>query len=113
MRSVNLSMERKPMMADPASPLTPTEVARLLQAAAAEIRTELLALPDAAARWHPAPGEWCVLEAVGHLIEADRRAFGGRIRSILEQPGRRLEIHHRPRLRRVVRAASFRRTRRA
>ncbi len=33
--------------------------------------------------YHPAPGEWCAKEVVGHLIEADRRGFAGRIRIIL------------------------------
>jgi hypothetical protein len=49
----------------------------------ATIRAECLALPEALARWHPAPGEWCVKEVVGHLIETERRGFAGRIREIL------------------------------
>ena len=35
-------------------------------------------------RWHPAPGEWCVNEVLGHLIEADRRGFAGRVEVLLE-----------------------------
>src|SRR5581483_944542 len=42
------------------------------------------ALPAAAASWHPAPGEWCVKETLGHMIETERRGFAGRIRIILE-----------------------------
>ena len=30
--------------------------------------------------WRPAPGEWSANECVGHLIEAERRGFAGRIR---------------------------------
>jgi len=36
--------------------------------------------------WHPAPGEWCAMECIGHIIEADRRGFNGRIRSMLDTP---------------------------
>lgn len=52
-------------MSIPPQPLSPTEVAGLL------------------ATWHPAEGEWCVNEVLGHLIEAEARGFAGRIRQIL------------------------------
>ncbi|HET9763527.1 MAG TPA: DinB family protein [Casimicrobiaceae bacterium] len=64
-------------------PLTPNEVARLIESAAAAIRAELAAHPDDVLGWHPAPGEWCAKEVVGHLIESERRGFAGRIRRIL------------------------------
>jgi len=63
--------------------LTPAEVAALLPATITALRAELTALPDRLLAWHPAPGEWCVKEVLGHLIEADRRGFDGRIRIIL------------------------------
>ena len=68
------------------SALTPAEVARLLEGGAAVIRAELTALPSVVASWRPAPGEWCVKEALGHLIEAEARGFAGRIRHILAEP---------------------------
>ena len=68
-------------MADPT--LTPAEVARLLPATVAVFRAELAAVPERVLAWHPAPGEWCVKEVLGHLLEADRRGFAGRIRIIL------------------------------
>jgi hypothetical protein len=68
-------------MAD--APLAPTEVAALVTGTIAQLRAELAALPERVLAWHPAPGEWCVKEIVGHLIEADRRGFSGRIRIIL------------------------------
>ncbi|RPH83294.1 MAG: DinB family protein [Candidatus Rokuibacteriota bacterium] len=64
-------------------PLTPVEIARLLPATVATLRAELVALPDRVLAWHPAPGEWCVKEVLGHLIEAERRGFAGRIQVIL------------------------------
>lgn len=63
--------------------LTPPEVAACLEAAMATLRAELGALPERVVAWHPAAGEWCAKEVVGHLIEAERRGFAGRIRIIL------------------------------
>jgi DinB superfamily len=68
-------------MADAA--LGPSEIAPLLPATATALRAELSALPERVLAWHPAPGEWCVKEVLGHLIEADHRGFSGRIRIIL------------------------------
>ena len=45
-------------------------------------RDRLVALGDEAG-WRPEPGEWSANECVGHLIEAERRGFAGRIRAIL------------------------------
>lgn len=57
-------------------------IADLLEATIAMVAAELRALGPAAG-WRPAEGEWSALECVGHLIEADQRGFGGRIRTIL------------------------------
>ncbi len=65
--------------------LTTAEVAALLGSTARTVAAELGALGDLAG-WHPAPGEWCANECVGHLIEADLRGFSGRIRRILAAP---------------------------
>lgn len=67
--------------------LSVAEVAGLLRASAAEIRIEVESLPEEVAGWHPAAGEWCVKECLGHLIEADRRGFSGRVALLLEQDG--------------------------
>jgi hypothetical protein len=65
-----------------AETLTPMEVAACLEAAMATLRAELGTLPERVVAWHPALGEWCAKEVVGHLIEAERRGFAGRIRII-------------------------------
>lgn len=70
-----------PRDASPALPLE--QVASLVDAAARIAASELAAMGDDLARWRPAPGEWCANEVVGHLVEADRRGFVGRIRRIL------------------------------
>ena len=69
-------------MDDPAI-LTPVEVAACLDGAMAALTAELRALPERVVGWHPAAGEWCAKEVVGHLIEAERRGFAGRIRVVL------------------------------
>ena len=42
-------------------------------------------LPACVVNWHPGPEEWCVKEALGHIMEAERRGFNGRIRTILAE----------------------------
>jgi len=58
-------------------------IAGLLGAASTTVSAELAALGPAAG-WRPAPGEWSANECVGHLIEAERRGFAGRIRRIID-----------------------------
>jgi len=65
------------------APLTPGRIADLLEASGAAVVAELAGLGDQAG-WRPAPGEWSANECVGHLIEAERRGFAGRMRSIVE-----------------------------
>lgn len=62
--------------------LAPDQVASYLESTCALIEAELRALGDDAG-WHQAPGEWCARDVVGHLIEAEKRGFSGRIRIIL------------------------------
>jgi hypothetical protein len=71
-------------MPEPAPALRIADVAALLDSTLQTLRAELSALPEAVLAWHPAPGEWCVKETIGHIIEADRRGFDGRIRLILQ-----------------------------
>jgi hypothetical protein len=72
------------------SRLDTATVAGLLRAQAAALRAEVEALAAELSRWRPGPDEWCVSETVGHLIEAERRGFNGRIRTILAQDNPRL-----------------------
>ena len=78
-------------MPDTDPPLTPKHVAALLRATAVTLRAEFDALGAEGVRWHPAPGEWCVNEVLGHLLEAEQRGFAGQIQRIIDQPGRRLQ----------------------
>ncbi|MBI3624897.1 MAG: DinB family protein [Candidatus Rokubacteria bacterium] len=70
-------------MAEAVPPIVPSEAAGLLRVTPTALRAELAALPASLLSWHPAPGEWCAKEVVGHLIEAEQRGFAGRIRIIL------------------------------
>jgi hypothetical protein len=49
------------------------------------ISAEFGALSDTVLAWRPAAGEWCAKECVGHMLEAERRGFNGRIRRILAE----------------------------
>ena len=73
-----------PAASDPDA-IGPARIADLLAATAATVVAELIALGDAAG-WRPEPGEWSANECVGHLLEAERRGFAGRIRTILAAP---------------------------
>jgi hypothetical protein len=67
----------------PAVALSPAEIVTLLRASTDAVIGEVRAL-GRRSTIRPAPREWCGNEVLGHLIEADRRGFGGRIRTILE-----------------------------
>jgi DinB family protein len=70
--------------------LGPAQIAELLEASAATILAELEALgPEA--RWRPVPGDWSAMECLGHIVEAERRGFNGRIRTILAADGPALQ----------------------
>jgi hypothetical protein len=62
--------------------VAPARIADLLEASSVAVVAELVALGDQAG-WRPAPGEWSANECLGHLIEAERRGFAGRIRAIV------------------------------
>jgi hypothetical protein len=66
-------------------PLRLGTIADLLGASATTIAAEMRALGDDV-HWHPAPGEWCANEVLGHILEAERRGFNGRIRTLLAEP---------------------------
>jgi hypothetical protein len=70
--------------------LTPKELAALLDASRQAVVAEMAALgPHAAERL--IEGEWCANEVVGHLIEAERRGFAGRIRTMIAEDRPRLQ----------------------
>ena len=69
-----------------AEPLPVAVIAGLVESSGRIVAAELSAMGDELASWRPAPAEWCANEVVGHLVEADRRGFTGRIRRILAAP---------------------------
>ena len=71
--------------------VSPAEIAALLESAVAAIRAEVSALPKALSTFHPADGEWSINEVIGHLIEAERRGFAGRIKVLLASKDPQLE----------------------
>lgn len=69
----------------PPPPLDPARIADLLAAAADIVVAEFGGLGDAGCQWPPASGEWCANEVLGHIVEAERRGFAGRIRTLLAE----------------------------
>ena len=67
------------------------QIAALIRATPETLRSELTALGAEAACWHPAPGEWCFNEVIGHIMEADKHGFHGRIQIILAETQPRLQ----------------------
>jgi hypothetical protein len=67
----------------PSASLSQAEIIALVRASTEAVAAEVRAL-GVRATVRPAPGEWCANEVVGHLLESDRRAFGGRIRTIVD-----------------------------
>jgi DinB superfamily len=65
--------------------VTPDEVAPILEASGEAITRLLGSIPSEIALRRPAENEWCVNECVGHLIEAERRGFAGRIKTMLDE----------------------------
>ena len=69
------------------SRLSSGRIADLLASGARIVEAEMAALGSEGG-WRPARGEWSANECVGHLIEAERRGFAGRVLAILaaDQP---------------------------
>ena len=63
--------------------MTAGEVADLLESSGHAFAATLDALTPELASWRPAPGEWCINEVIGHVIEAEKNGFAGRIKVIL------------------------------
>ncbi len=68
---------------DKLPPMQLADIAAAVRATTVQVRAELAALGEQGASFHPADGEWCAKEVVGHLVEADLRGFAGRVRQIL------------------------------
>jgi len=71
--------------------VTPEEIADLLEMFGSSFTGVVRGVTPEVASWHPADGEWCVNECVGHVIEAEKRGFAGRIRIILGADNPKLE----------------------
>jgi hypothetical protein len=61
------------------------QISALLRATPQTLRSEMGPLEPDILRWRPAPDKWCVNEIIGHLIDSDRRAFVGRIQTMIAQ----------------------------
>jgi hypothetical protein len=71
--------------------LLPGELAELIRASGETLVREALALTPEVATFHAEPGAWCAHEVLGHMIEAERRGFFGRVRQLLAEENPQLE----------------------
>ena len=71
----------------PTPAITPTQAVRMLEATIPILQIEVAALTEDVLCFRPGPGEWCVNEVIGHLIETEERGFAGRIQRMLVQEG--------------------------
>ena len=71
--------------------MTPAEIALVLETSGNAFAGLLRSLSRKVASWRPTPDEWCVNECVGHIVEAEKRGFAGRIRIMLGANEPRLE----------------------
>lgn len=75
----------------PAPGCSLADIERMLTATPAMVWAELQGMSDPLRRWRPGPREWCALDVLGHLTEADMRAFLNRIILLREEPGARFQ----------------------
>ncbi|MFN8497515.1 MAG: DinB family protein [Anaerolineae bacterium] len=76
---------------NPSNPMTPEELAYLLESSLEIIQSEADALGPDLMTWRPAEDAWSLNEIIGHLIEADRRGFYGRIVTLTTKDNPKLE----------------------
>ncbi len=67
------------------------QIASLIESAPDMLDIILSDVAGKMAAWHPAEGEWCMKEVLGHMIEADRNGFDDRIRTILAEDNPQLQ----------------------
>lgn len=66
--------------------MQPEAIIDLLEANAAVFESLLRPAGPELQRWRPAPGKWCLLEIVCHLLDEERDDFGIRLRHIFTTP---------------------------
>ncbi len=64
--------------------LTIDELATSIESFPAVLRGLLSPVEPDALTARPAPGEWCVLEVIGHLIDCEQRAFLDRVQGLAD-----------------------------
>jgi hypothetical protein len=66
------------------------EITKTLRATPVVLRTPVRGVDDGRLRRRPAPGEWAIIEVVGHLADTEKRALG-RVRRIVAEDSPFLE----------------------
>jgi DinB superfamily len=66
------------------------EIVKTLRATPVVLRALVDGVDDVGLRRRPAPGEWAIIEVVGHLADTEERALG-RVRRMLAEDNPQLE----------------------
>ncbi len=66
--------------------LGPRDILATLETIPGQVEAAISGVPDEALRRKPSPGEWCVKEIIGHMLET-HLLFARRVRTILEAQG--------------------------
>jgi hypothetical protein len=67
-----------------------SEILKTLRATPVVVRALVAGVDDARLRRRPAPGEWAIIEVIGHLADTEERALG-RVRRMLAEDNPELE----------------------
>ena len=76
--------------------MTPAEAANVLETSGQTYVSVLRSVTPEVAAWRPGPEEWCINECLGHIIEAEKRGFAGRIRLILAENNPTFQLWDQP-----------------
>jgi len=68
----------------------PVEIVKTLRATPVVLRALVHGIDDVGLRRRPGPGEWAIIEVVGHLADTKERALG-RVRQMLAEDNPQLE----------------------
>jgi hypothetical protein len=82
---VRATLGLRPKRCEARAPLASADLAAALAAAAGRLRAVGAGLDEAARRRRPAPGAWCLNEAMAHLLHVETEVFQPRLRRMLAE----------------------------
>ncbi len=84
-QDVRAALGLRPRRCEARAPMAVADIVRAIEAAPARFAEVVAGLGEAQRRHRPAPGAWCVNEAMGHLLHVESEAFLPRLRRMLAE----------------------------